>query len=172
MVSLFIPFLRVFIGYLHSLIFQSKLSQADLSGKVNHDVIRSWDPLQLTPLMRLSVVHGHQFCGWREVTTTMTHPHLIIKWNKNLLSPRLFGRSFQEIEDRGRPLDGLNTKFNIHVKRSVILTDLWWEYCQNKSERVLRLNIARKACMKIIVLNLRQKLWFIPWLNHWVLDLT
>lgn len=55
----------------------------------------------------------------------MIHPHLIIKW-KIIFPPRLFGKSFQEIEDRGTPLDELNMKFNIHVTGSVILTDLWY----------------------------------------------
>lgn len=51
----------------------------------------------------------------------MTHPHLVIKWNKSFLSPRLFGKGFQEIEDRGTPLDELNMKFNIHITGPVIL---------------------------------------------------
>lgn len=72
--------------------------------------------------MRLNVVHGHQFCGKTALqNVNMTHPHLVIKMNKNFLSPRVFGKSFREIEDRGTPLDELNMKFNIHKMGCIIL---------------------------------------------------
>lgn len=53
-----------------------------------------------------------------------------------------------EIGDRGRPQDELNARLKIHITGLLLLGDQL-SRCQKVAERVLRLNFARKALMKI-----------------------